>query len=336
MGFHRSGKRKYLCLVCGKSFSRNKNTPSFFKEFGEFQKLIVGKTNRKSLLELEEISRPTLSKRFKVFFDRFVSAQEVWRVLPPTLTRSNDPWVLAIDGKWLRRAGVVMIYRDVTHGENLFWSYHSSESYQALYTDLEVLISLLGSRLPSGVISDWKGSIVTGVATYLPGIPHQRCLAHVVREAKRFLPKGSSFRGVLVLREISKQLPHIKTRKEATDWKAKLIHWELAYGHLLKERSLSPTEQTKTGSKWWYTHGNLRRAWHLLTNDWYPFFVHLDHPLPNTNNSLEGVNGQAKLKLQNHRGMKTPQQVSFLFWYITFTRTKTKQELRILWDYWKM
>ena len=277
---------------------------------------------------------------FKVFFDRFVSAKEVWKVLPPTLTRSNDPWVLAIDGKWLHRHGVVMIYRDITHSENIFWSYHPSESYSAIYSDLEALVGLLttngstgSSHLPSGVISDWKGSIVNGLKDYLGDIPHQRCLAHVVREAKRFLPKGSSFHAVLILRGIAKELPHIKTKKEATDWKAKLIRWETAYGRLLKERT---TIETGVGKKWWYTHGDLRRSWHLLTNNWYPFFVHLDHPLiPNTNNSIEGVNCQLKNKLLNHRGMKTPQQVSFLFWYLSFTRTKTKQSLRKLWDYWK-
>lgn len=267
-----------------------------------------------------------------MFFDKPIPPKAAWSCLPPVLTRTVDPWVLAIDGKWLRRQGVVMIYRDVTHGENLFWSYHTSESYLALYTDLAALTGLLGVRLPSGVISDWKGSIVAGVALFFGNVPHQRCLAHVVREAKRFLPKGSSFAAVLVLRDIAKLLPYIKTQKEAVGWKAGLIRWQMAYGHLLKEKSTNP----ETGKKWWYTHGDLRRAWRLLTDDWYPFFVHLDHPLlPNTNNSLEGVNCQLKNKLQNHRGMKTPQQVSFLFWYLTFTRTKTKPQLKKIWDHWK-
>jgi hypothetical protein len=74
----------------------------------------------------------------------------------------------------------------------------------------------------------------------------------------------------------------------------------------------------------------------LLTDDWRPFFVHLDNPLiPSSNNSLEGTNSQIKKQLGIHRGMKTPQQVSFLFWYLTFTRAKTKQDLKKLWDYWK-
>ena len=135
----------------------------------------------------------------EVFFDKFVSPKDVWMVLPATLTKTNDPWILAVDGKWLHRNGVVMIYRDITNRENIFWSFHSSESYPALCTDLGTLSGLLGSRLPSGVISDWKGSIRAGVATYFGDIPHQRCLTHVSREAKRFLPKRSSFRAVLVL-----------------------------------------------------------------------------------------------------------------------------------------
>jgi len=337
LGFHRSGKRRYLCLSCGKSFSRQKQTSVSFKESCEFQKLIVGKSDRSNLLELKGVSRQTLSRKFKVFFDRFVSPEEVWRVLPHTLTITNDPWVLAIDCKWLKKQGVRLIYRDITHGENLLWSYHQSESYLALHTDLQALINLLRGNLPSGVISDWKSSVVAGVVTNLgDDIPHQRCLAHVVREAKRFLPKRSSFRAVLVLREIAKELPYIKSRKEERCWKSSLIDWEMAFGHLLKERSSSPTEETKTGPKWWYTHGDLRRAWRLLTDDWYPFFIHLDHQiLPNTNNSLEGVNCQLKNKLLNHRGMKTPQQVSFLFWYLTFTRTKSKQDIKKLWDWWK-
>lgn len=225
-----------------------------------------------------------------------------------------------------------MVYRDITHHQNLFWSFHSSESYEAIHTDLQALTKLLGGCSPSGVISDWKGSIVTGVANHFDHLPHQRCLIHVLREAKRLLPKRSSFDAVPVLREIAKNLLHVKTQKEAMAWKSRLIGWQMAYGHLLKEKSTNP----ETGKKWWYTHGDLRRAWRLLTDDWYPFFVYLDHPLiPKENNSIEGVNSQMKRFLGNHRGMKTLQQVSFLFWYLTFTRTKSKQDLKKLWDWWK-
>lgn len=302
------------------------------KEFRAFRKLALGKTNRENLWEEKDICRKTLSVKFKVFFDKSISPEVVWRLLPPKLTTSDDPWVLGIDGKWLHRNGVVVIYRDITRGENLFWSYWSSESYLALFTDLERLTRLLSERRPVGVVSDWKGAIVNAVSNLLPGIPHQRCLAHVVREAKRLLPQNSGFLATSTLRRLASQLSRVKTNDDKRRWLANLIEWERIFGHRLKEKTTNP----ETGKKWWYTHGNLRRAWRLLTDNWDPFFVYLDHTLiPNSNNSLEGTNSQIKRQLNNHRGMKTPQQISFLFWYLSFTRTKTKQSLKKLWDWWK-
>jgi transposase-like protein len=270
--------------------------------------------------------------KFKVFFDNPLTCEDVWSILAPQVGDTVDPWVLSLDGTWLRRRGVVLIYRDVTHHENLFWAYAPSESYAVFQTSMEYFTRLLGKNAPTGVVSDWKGALVSAVSLYFPGVPHQRCLVHVVREAKRLLAKGSPFPFTLHLRDIAKQLIKINTLAEKRVWLSELIAWEKTYGHHLKERTFNP----ETDKRWWYTHGNLRRAWRLLTDDWQPFFVYLDHHLiPKSNNSIEGVNGQLKNKLQNHRGMKTPQQVSFLFWYLTFTRAKTKQDLKKLWDYWK-
>jgi len=135
-----------------------------------------------------------------------------------------------------------------------------------------------------------------------------------------------------VLRVIAGELAYIKKEKERRNWISCLIQWEKQYGYRLKQRTIG----IGTKKKWWYTHGNLRRGWRLLTRDWKPFFVHLDHPLiPHSNNSLEGVNSQLKKALGNHRGMKTPQQVSFVFWYLAFSRVKNRPDLKRLWDKWK-
>jgi len=102
---------------------------------------------------------------------------------------------------------------------------------------------------------------------------------------------------------------------------------------MLKEKTIGSQFIKK---KWWYTHGNLRRAWRLLTHDQDPLFVFLTNPLvPKTNNSLEGVNSNLKQKLGDHRGMSTARQASFLSWYMAFTRVKTEMDLRKLWAYWK-
>lgn len=229
---------------------------------------------------------------------------------------------------WLHRFGVVMVYRDVTHGVNLWWSWQESESFKNLVDDFHQVYLLTYKNPPSGVISDWKGAIVALVEAFFPNIPHQRCLAHLVREGKKLLPKGSPFFFTLELRKIFLEIIFISDPSDYFEWSQKLDRWVTRHGDLLKVRSTNP--ETKNG--WWYTHGNLRRAVGLLTKNQESLFVYLHHPLiPKTNNSLEGVNSQLKRKLGDHRGMKASQQAAFCFWALAFSWVKTRADLKRLW-----
>lgn len=326
-----SGKQRFKCLVCKRTFVWQKHKPDSSRaDIVAFSELVRGEINRKKIGEESGLSRPTISIRFKLFFDHPIPSRSVWQILPPKPLSSS--WVLGIDGKWLRRNGVLLIYRNITSGENLLWSFHPSESYVALYTDLEALTGLPGFCRPVGVVSDWKGSIVSGVAAYLGNIPHQRCLTHVQRIAERLLPRHSPFPATLTLRKIAQGLINVSNELEKYIWQMELADWQAHYAFMLTERTNNPVAK----HRWWYTHGNVRRAWRLLTKDQEPFFVHLKQPLiPSSNNSLEGTISQMSNKLSDHRGMKTLQQVSFLFWYLTFTRTKSKPDLKKLWGWWK-
>lgn len=237
---------------------------------------------------------------------------------------------MGIDGKWLHHQGVVMIYRNVTSKGNLHWSWHPSESYDALTIDFKGLLSIIKDNLPSGVVSDWKGSIVAAVNTFLPPTSHQRCLTHVQRQLLTFLPLRSPLPATQALRRIALLLFAIDTVRDLCIWKGMIVRWKKRYGYLLKEKTIAQEKHTRS---WWYTHGNLRRAIKLLGFDEQHLFAYLTNSfLPKTNNSLEGVNSQIKGKLSNHRGMKTPQQVIYIFWLLTFSRVKTKKDLKQLWD----
>ncbi|MDZ7586305.1 MAG: hypothetical protein U0946_01005 [Patescibacteria group bacterium] len=323
------GRRRYFCLSCHRTFGRQKHLTVSFTDFSDFYRLVIGNVNRKQLMEDKAVSRPTLSVAFRPFFSRPLSAAEVWKVLPPKLT---TPWVYGVDGKWLKRLGVFILHRNVTTGENLYWSFNLSESYTALITDMAKLVELLSGSLPIAVVSDWKGAIVNAVTAGFGEILHQRCLTHVDRTAKALLPQRSPFEATLELRGIGEQLIKVNSWVEVDTWLKQLAKWYDRYSPMLKERTKNP--ETKRG--WWYTHGDLRRAWWLLTNYQKPFFEHLDCPiLPRSNNSLEGTFSQAVNKLINHRGMEIDQQVSFLSWYFTFTRVKNRSDLFKLWAYWK-
>ena len=291
-----------------------------------FHNFVVGKQNKAGLSETSRLSRTTLWRRFLPLWNLAISAKEINELFP--VSHRVNPWVLGLDGMWLHRFGAVMIYRDVTNQINLWWSWQASESYQNLTEDFYQVYLLSELNSISGVISDWKKGIVALSGAFFQGIPHQRCLAHLIREGKRLCPAGSPYIFTLKLREIVEETVFIKDPSDYFIWSKRLENWQTDYGSLLKTKSSNPN----TEKAWWYTHGNLRRAIRLLTNDQENLFKFLHHDfLPNTNNSLEGVNSQIKGKLGTHRGMKPQQQISFAFWCLTFSRVKTKADLRKLW-----
>jgi hypothetical protein len=266
--------------------------------------------------------------------DHPLTASDVWKILPPTTGTSTTPWVYGCDGKWLGRVGVFFIHRNVTTKENLWWSFIPSETYEAIHRDVMILSELLGTHLPVGAVSDWKGSIVATVASHFGNIPHQRCLAHVDRAAKRLLPLHSPLYATQALRRVASLLMLVEKPTDPHVWQTQLARWEKQYGSMLKEKTIAPTAGTRS---WWYTHGNLRRAWRLLTHDQQPLFVFLTNSLiPKTNNALEGVNSNLKQKLGDHRGMNTTRQAAFLSWYLAFTRSKSPEDLKKLWVYQKL
>jgi len=275
-------------------------------------------------------SRKTIWRKFKPLFQYQVMSQDSSFLLPKNVKSDKPtPWVLGIDGKWLHRQGVVMIYRNVTNKINLYWSFHLSESYFAIESDFKHLLPIIKDNLPSGVVTDWKGAIVSAVNTFLPPIAHQRCLSHVKRQLMTFLPLRSPIFATRNLRATAKIISKINSDEEKDVWENEVDNWIFRHQSLLKEKTIG----VNTKKKWWYTHGNLRRAVNLLKFDKKYLFAYLSYPfLPSTNNSLEGLNSQIKGKLSIHRGMKTSQQVTFLFWLLTFRRVKSRKDIKQLWD----
>lgn len=283
---------------------------------------------------MNKLSRQTLSKRFTLFFLNPPSPELIWIVFPPSCF-DGYPWVFGFDGKWLKRYGVLLIYRDVTNHEIIWWSRSPSESVSAVTRDLERLGVLLADYLPYGTVSDWKPGIVSAMSAYLQDkeverFPQQRCLVHVEREAKRRLALHSPIEGTRALREIALQITTIKTVEERDRWIIRLIIWYYEYGYLLTEKSIFEDRRDHK-RHWHYTHKNIRAGWRLLTHDSDCLFEYLDHPLiPSTNNSLEGVNSH----LGRIRGLPPRYNDALLCWKLALSRAKTKEDKHKLWVSW--
>lgn len=275
-------------------------------------------------------SRQTISFRFRPFLATVISPELVWHAIPPR--NLQNAWCYGVDGKWLHREGVFLIHRDITNKQNLWWSYAPSESYMALDRDVSRLTSLLVIHTPASVVSDWKRAIQLAVGHYFGIIPHQRCLAHVIRTSNSLLPTRSPLLATRRLRAIGQNLMYVESDYEMGQWRHTLTNWGYTYGDLLTEKTIAPKG---TNRRWWYTHGNLRRGWRLLTTDTDYFFSYLTTSgLPKTNNSLEGVNRNINGKLGDHRGLVVIHQVAFLSWVMAFSRVHSETQLKQLWVMW--
>ena len=301
--------------------------------FRQFHIWVAGNTSRVALTGLYDTSRRTLVRRFAPLFIRPLTPHQTWSVLPARCVHTTKPWMYGADGKWLHHSGVFLVHRDVTNRENLWWSYTLSESYTSWNTDIHAMTKHINGHLPKGVISDWKRGLRQAVVTSFGLTPHQRCLAHVARFAAALLPKGSPYLATRRLRDIAFALRSIRAVEDMEAWKHALTRWGYLYGDMLTEKTRAPLGSTK---KWWYTHGNLRRGWRVLTTDIDAFFVFVTvKGLPKTNNSLEGVNRNIKGKLGVHRGLTVAYQVSLLSWVMVFSRMKKQTDLQTLWDAWR-
>lgn len=134
---------------------------------------------------------------------------------------------------------------------------------------LHKVVDTTETNPPKGVVSDWKKAIRIAVTKYFGEIPHQRCLAHVARQAMALLPKRSPILAIQRLRDMALGLRNVKTEKDKNYWKHVLTNWGYQYQEILTEKTKGIPGGKK---KWWYTHGKVRQGWHVLTTETEAFF----------------------------------------------------------------
>ncbi len=328
----KDGKQRYCCLSCSHVFKRRKNKlPVAFRDFRAFRQYAVKTVDQETLFVRLKFSRQTLSAKFNLFLLLPPSPELVNAVTSPACC-STTLWVYGFDGKWLGRSPILLIHRDVINKETLWWSVAFSESMAAVHGDLISLIAgCPGIIPPAGAVTDGKPGIASVIKSTFHLDDCQRCLVHVARDLKKYLPQNSPIGATRRLRAVSLGLTEINSPADKDCYLSMLNRWHHYNGSLLKERS-RPEPGSTAKRQWWYTHGNLRRAWRLLTKDQSSLFHFLENPLvPKTNNSLEGVNRH----LRRREGMGKGKQLALMMWRLAFSRIKTERQLTILWAYWK-
>lgn len=284
-GTTKTGRVRWYCKNCKKSGIKKRIDVKF-----RYWKNVV----RRWLIEGLKLRTIAKEKKFHLRYVQVKCAEVLERITVrthSTILNHNKPLIL--DGTWiLWRRLTVLIASDTEHV--VHWKFVATENLSTWYS---FLCEIQGQ--PVGVVSDAQKGLLQAVALRFGDIPHQRCIAHIVRQARLWLTRHPKTDAGVELLALVNMLTSVRTRESSQKWCGAYQAWGEQWQEFLKERSYF--DQSK---RWWYTHRKLRAVRSLLTNALPHLFIHTTHDVPNTSNALEGgINSPLKFVFKEHRGM---------------------------------
>lgn len=221
-------------------------------------------------------------------------AETLRRIAPSIHVTILDPKKpLVLDGTWIVWKRIAVLIASDTE-RVIHWKFASVENTETWHTFLCEL-----SGRPNGVVSDAQKGLLKAVYLRFGEIPHQRCIAHIVRQARLWLTRHPRTEAGAELLLLVNALAKIHTDESKEVWREYYQAWCIQWQDFLKERS-----HFENSKRWWYTHRKLRGVRSLLSNALPNMFVHIRHAVPNTTNALEGgINSPLKFVFKEHRGL---------------------------------
>ena len=96
-------------------------------------------------------------------------------------------YILSIDGTYSYRGKTLYIFRSYENGVVLYANTTEKDDAPHLQPLFEKVVEMYG--LPMAVISDMQPAIIESVKNVMPGIPHQYCQYHFLKNAGSFMEK---------------------------------------------------------------------------------------------------------------------------------------------------
>lgn len=291
---------RWYCRFCHKSSIRKRSdlTEKYTQKL--FSSWTTGNQNLTEVARRKRISRETLSRRFATYYHKALSP-----IIPVSLTNE----VLICDGIHTDgRYEVVLIVR--TKNVPVFWRAVPYESYL-------VWVSVF-SQLPrpKAVVGDGQKGMIAAIFSCWPGIPFQRCIAHVERLVRLRVSCHPTTKAGYELFRLSTSLKTVWTRRQKRRWLRAFKHWRKKYKKTIDEKT---TIRLLSGRKSWrYTHGRLHSAYSLMTNSLPNLFTYVGHyDIPRTSNHVEGgINARIKELIHRHRGLPGGKKKIIAFNYL--------------------
>ncbi len=311
-GITKQGKQRFRCRTCLETAIIRRPDQKVRIVEKLFERWLLGVSSLTSVAKQVGTHRSTLSRKFS----------ELSSVSRPTQLRqlTQNP-VLVLDGTTISKNILLILAYDTLSNQPIAWSFVSHENFEVWH---KLLLHIHQRFIPCALISDGQKGLRKAVKTTFPGIPHQRCIAHIIRLSLAWLTRNPQTNAGKDLRILARELAQVKTGPAAKIWRDSFIEWDVRYEEFLKERSINPATERK-----WYTHRKLRAVRSLIANA-LPnlFWFTTDSSIPNTTNAVEGgINAPLAELLHRHRGI-TEQQKKALVRRFLYARRKKKLPTR--------
>lgn len=303
-----SGKQRYKCNECGKVFSVTRKDVSMSNRYPWFKKWVLGKQTIEDIADESGMSE----RQIRRWFDEILEKSPVWKI------RTGVPVYMLIDGTWFHDGRCLIVYRNASDGRTIYYRLTDSEREYEISSDL-MDIRTLGLDI-RGFTTDGGEDITRAIKYVYPGVPRQRCLAHVERECLVWITQHPRTAAGIQLRRLVLKISSVQTDNDRRWWIQSFYKWIEDYEEFVEEKTL----YVETGELV-YTHDHLRKAYIHLKRALPYMFIFLHHEnMPKTSNSLESFFGHLKDNLRVHRGLSPEHRDNFIKWYLYYRDEKKK------------
>lgn len=294
-GHTRAGTQRWRCRRCALSLIRRRSDNAIRIDVRLLASWMAGMETLSAIATRKDVSREHLSRRLK----------ERWKDAPlaPSIDSTDD--VLVLDAISCGD-GVAFILRTIDR-PHATWGFAPRENAEAWFVALEKV-----AGTPRAIVSDHQKGLRLAGSLVFPDVLHQRCQAHIIRQALMWITKYPKTLAGRTLRVLALRLTKIDREDEARMWTATLDRWYKHFKPFLSEKTEGPS------GRLWYTHRYLRKAMSLLLGCVPEVFTFTIAPqTPKTSNHVEGgINAQLKEHLRRHRGLSNERQQALVAFFL--------------------
>lgn len=312
-GVTAAGSMRFRCAACAVSATRQRPDREQDAHRAAFIAWLLQGSSQRQIAADHGITPRALRDRFAPFWDAPVNPQPV----------SLPVKGLVLDATSIQpRRKVVLVAQEVRRF-TVSWAFAERECHASWHALLTTLAQQ--GITPDFVVCDAHAGLLKALREVWPQVPIQRCLIHVVRQAKLWLTQHPKTPAGRRLRILVNALTHVRTEDQKARWLRVYQHWLRHHDAFLKERTAPPTK-TRKGR---YLHRKLRAATALISNSLPDLFRFVTDPAtPRTTNHVEGgINSRIKDLYRRHRGLSIHRKTVLTALYLS-SRQSTQKPTR--------